>query len=289
VLLAGQWRTEENLNHISTEDKRNTLIVEMTNHSNESVQYFQKMNDDDLIGKGAMVVFLRAAGIRNDEQLKKMSTEDQRNALIVENNMHSDKPIPYLQGQNNRELVQIGLDWFTKSRSIAAILEFYWNPDLGKVASTRPEIIASQNYNNLKSSVQLEDTFNISKEISNTSKFSQEHGFTFGIKASTEFEAGIPFAASTKSGIEVNTSTTSKWNIAEENTTKQLYSNSSPVHVPPGKAIKKVASVTSAKLDVPYRAKIRAEDGSIKWIEGTWNGASTLNLIVTQVDITELV
>jgi hypothetical protein len=35
----------------------------------------------------------------------------------------------------------------------------------------------------------------------------------------------------------------------------------------------------------PYRAKIRAGDGSIQWIEGTSKGVSTVNLVEKQVDI----
>jgi hypothetical protein len=78
-----------------------------------------------------MVVFLREAGIRDDNRLKHMSDDDQRNTLIVENNNHTDRP--GLQGMSNKELVQVGLEWFTKSRTVAAILEFYWNLDQAKV------------------------------------------------------------------------------------------------------------------------------------------------------------
>jgi hypothetical protein len=73
ILLAGKWRTEEELNHTSTENKRNTLIVEMTQHTNQDGGHFQGMNDEALIGVGAVVVFLREAGIRDDDALKKLS------------------------------------------------------------------------------------------------------------------------------------------------------------------------------------------------------------------------
>jgi hypothetical protein len=72
VLLAGKWRTEEELNHTSTENKRNTLIVEMAAHSNQNAGHFQAMNDEQLIGVGAVAVFLRKAKIRDDVGLKTM-------------------------------------------------------------------------------------------------------------------------------------------------------------------------------------------------------------------------
>lgn len=50
----------------------------------QSGQYFQGFKDADLIGKGAVVVFLREAGIRDDQALKGMSDDDERNVLIVE-------------------------------------------------------------------------------------------------------------------------------------------------------------------------------------------------------------
>jgi phospholipase C len=44
-----------------------------------------------------------------------MSDDDQRNALIVENNKrYTDWTIPQLQAMTNQELVQMGLEWFAK-------------------------------------------------------------------------------------------------------------------------------------------------------------------------------
>ena len=44
-----------------------------------------------------------------------MSDDDQRKALIVENNKrYTDWTIPQLQAMTNQELVQMGLEWFAK-------------------------------------------------------------------------------------------------------------------------------------------------------------------------------
>lgn len=104
VLLAGQFRTQHELNAMSDDDQRNTLIVELSGHTNQPVSHFQAMNDHDLEGTGAVLVFLREAGIRTDEQLKTMSDDDQRNTLIVEIDAQT-RLGSRLQSLTNMELV----------------------------------------------------------------------------------------------------------------------------------------------------------------------------------------
>ena len=60
VLLAGQFRTQHELDKMSADDQRNTLIVEMAGHSNQA--NFQAFNDFELAGAGAVMVFLRGGG-----------------------------------------------------------------------------------------------------------------------------------------------------------------------------------------------------------------------------------
>ena len=84
VLLAGRFRTQAELNAMSRDDMRNTLIVEMTKHSNQTTESYQALNDADLEGVGAVMVLLRHSGIRDDATLRQMSADDQRNTLIVE-------------------------------------------------------------------------------------------------------------------------------------------------------------------------------------------------------------
>jgi len=115
VLLAGGWRNATELAQMSMEDKRNTLIVEMSHHTRIPVpNFFQGFDTENLIAKAAILVFLIKAGIRDIPALQGMNDDDQRNTLIVENAAHTQIPGGKLQGMNNRELVQIGLSWFRK-------------------------------------------------------------------------------------------------------------------------------------------------------------------------------
>jgi Pretoxin HINT domain len=84
VLLAGGIRTHHELVAMSADDQRNTLIVEMAGHSNQPIAHFQSLNNFELAGAGAAMVFLREGGIRDATQLKTISDDDQRNIAIVE-------------------------------------------------------------------------------------------------------------------------------------------------------------------------------------------------------------
>jgi len=106
VLVAGKFRTQHELDHMSSEDQRNTLIVELTNRSNQS--NYQSFNNWDLAGAGAILVFLREAGIRTDVALKQMSADDQRNTMIVEMNSQTGLG-RRLQGLTNMNLVRLAL------------------------------------------------------------------------------------------------------------------------------------------------------------------------------------
>src|SRR5262245_42739011 len=118
VLLAGQWRTVDELNNMPPVVQRNAMIVELSKHTNQPVEYFQGFDAADgldgsptLVGKLATVVFLRHFGIRNDDELKTMPDYEQRNAMVVENNKHTGRYIQALSALRDKELVKVGLEW----------------------------------------------------------------------------------------------------------------------------------------------------------------------------------
>lgn len=84
VLLAGKFRTRQQLSEMSAEDRRNTLITELYNRTKNSVSYYQSLKNSDLTGAGALLVYLRKTGSRTDGQIKAMSSDDIRNTLITE-------------------------------------------------------------------------------------------------------------------------------------------------------------------------------------------------------------
>jgi len=133
VLLAGGFRSHHDLIAMSADDQRNTLIVEMVNHSNQPVAHFQSLNDFQLAGAGAAMVFLLKGSIRDAIALKTMSDDDQRNTAIVEvaAQTHLDNK---LQGLRTIDIVAaaLGVDpTFAVPKPPIPDPEKPGNPDLG--------------------------------------------------------------------------------------------------------------------------------------------------------------
>lgn len=108
-LLVGKFRSQADLDRMSTEDQRNTLIVELTGRTANDVHFYQGLNDFDLAGAGALLVFLRETGARNDADLKRMTADDMRNTAIVIIAAQTGRPGPQLQAMNNIQLTQLVL------------------------------------------------------------------------------------------------------------------------------------------------------------------------------------
>src|SRR5256885_938475 len=76
VLLVGKFRTQRQLNGMSPEDWRNTLITELAGRTKDTVGHYQSLNDADLAGAGALLVYLRETRSRTDQTIKTMSADD---------------------------------------------------------------------------------------------------------------------------------------------------------------------------------------------------------------------
>ncbi|XP_063313632.1 tachylectin-2-like isoform X2 [Pelobates fuscus] len=172
---------------------------------------------------------------------------------------------------------------FTIDKTIQSIVSFEFLPASGKIISQGTEVVQSQIYVN-KSSTPLKHTFSFSKTMTESSTFSQEHGFTVAIGAEMGFKAGVPLIGETEFKISINVSTTHTWTFTKTNETQTTFSSSSDVEVPGGHSIRMVASVTKGEMDVPYRAKIRTLFGYESYIEGLWKGVTHYNLMVSQED-----
>jgi hypothetical protein len=113
MLVAGKFRSQDDVNRMNSNDQRNTLIVEMYNRTKNGVSYYQSLNNDALAGQAALLVALRADRGRTDEQLKAMSTDDMRNTVIVAVNYRtgpfygSSRSISELQKLSNISLAKM--------------------------------------------------------------------------------------------------------------------------------------------------------------------------------------
>jgi hypothetical protein len=95
----------------STEGKRNTLIVEMTGHTNQKREHFWASNNEALVGKAAVTLFLMKNGLATRAQLQRQSDDAQRRTLIAANQKHTKKSANELNKMSNRQLVLLGFTW----------------------------------------------------------------------------------------------------------------------------------------------------------------------------------
>ncbi|KAM4617358.1 uncharacterized protein O3C94_021395 isoform 2-T2 [Discoglossus pictus] len=173
----------------------------------------------------------------------------------------------------------------TGDEIIQSVVSFDFLPDMGKKESESLEIVASQNYVNKDSAHPLQCTFVLNETIRNRSSFALEQGYTFGALAEVKFEAGIPFIESSVPNISINENSSHTWSLIGSNKTAKPFAASTSFEVPGGRSVRLVASVTRAKISVPYYAKVRTVSGSETTITGTWNGDACYNFTVKKEDV----
>lgn len=173
---------------------------------------------------------------------------------------------------------------FTTDKTIQNILSMEFLTDMGEKVSEQPEVLEEKIYDNRKSSSTLRHTFTFEKTIKESSTFTHDHEFTFEMGSEVTFKTGVPFISEGGVQISMKMSTTHKWSLEKTNETEVSFSSSTKVELEGGKAIKMVASVIKAEINVPYKAKARTLFGSEVEIRGMWRGVSHYHLIVNQED-----
>jgi hypothetical protein len=112
ILLWGGWHTPEELANASLDDKRNAIISEATKLTRVPNPYFlQGFDNDALIAKAAIIIFLIRAKVRRPEDMKTMTVDEQRATLIIENHNHTNIATPNLQAMADADLVHLGVTW----------------------------------------------------------------------------------------------------------------------------------------------------------------------------------
>ncbi|KAM4807597.1 uncharacterized protein WCC33_003288 [Rhinophrynus dorsalis] len=175
----------------------------------------------------------------------------------------------------------------TNDKTIQTILNFEFLPESGKILSQSNEVVEEKIYDNRKSSSTLNHTFTFNKTLTESSEFAHDHGFSVASGIEVTFKGGIPHVAEGGLSLSVKTTTTHNWKFNEKNETQVTFSTSTSVELEGGKAIRIVASVMKAKMDVPYRANVRTIFGNEVVIHGTWRGSRHYNLKVSQEDYTK--
>lgn len=180
---------------------------------------------------------------------------------------------------SNDVFVRRILDFYTAQRRVNRVCNVNFDISRGTVSS-KPELLSSQLYNNIDSSVPLTSSFDVSKAVTRTNSFTHGHQFTIGVD--TQVSVKLPFVSA---GVTISSSSTREVSFTQVNSETITYKHHSSVTVPPGHAILKKAIITRAKLNVPWTGRVVNGLGAVKSISGQWNGVDTYNLQVVQRDV----
>ena len=286
--IAG-WRTDDQLINMSTEDERNTLIVELHNHSNLSISQLQHKHNTgslmSLTGMAAIYYFLNSNNIRSTSDLIAMSDHDQRNTLIVELNRKVNKEIKELQGMNDHELVACGVDFYRKDKTVAKVIAVNWDVTTAKIVDKTPELLGRQIFDNRNSSQVLKETFSYKKTITKETSFQHSQTVDFSSTVGYSFTAGVPGIAEVSGEVSVTLGSSTTWTNATKQSVSKEFTKTTPIEVNPGGYILRKSMLTVGRMDVPYTMEVEMQSGRKTTVDGIWHGVTMYNIQETQEDL----
>jgi hypothetical protein len=282
VLVAGSWRTQAQAQTMSNGDLRNTLIVVMTQHTKQPVKYFQGLADNDLVGRGAIIVSLLQMGSRTPADMTQMTDDDERNTIIVEFNNRAGLPIPYLQGKNDLDLVQMGFVPPLWGRDVVSFAPSSITYDLphGVITSSTQPVIYSQELNN-QTVTQQQSSVTGQQTVSETSGWSAQLATQLSTKVSGGFQ--IPLVAA--GTFELATQMTTTFQVNGSTTRSRVWTFTVPVVVPAHQICRVSIAVNESTLTVPYTANgiytLNTGQSFPGTMSGVYKGSNSYDMIAT--------
>lgn len=169
-------------------------------------------------------------------------------------------------------------DFYAAMRQGRQVCDLKYQLDHNKILQATPDLLKVETYDNSHSDVPLESSFEVAKDVTETSRFDFSSALQIG--AETTIKTGIPFIA--EGEVKLSASLTLSFSKSHETSMTKRYVQHSTVTVPPRKKISKEAKVTRSKLMVPWTAVVVNGLGALKQIHGNWYGVTTYDLQITQ-------
>ena len=145
ILEFAGWRSADELYEMSSEDKRNTLIVEYNKISSVSTTILQQVDTSEIVAASVLGVFLMKWNIKTAEQLKSMDYTEQQNAL-ADALIAKGVSVYSLEGEGGIDLVKGGLDVFTDEYVNYDSIKLIITNGEKLVKGNIPEIPSGSNY-----------------------------------------------------------------------------------------------------------------------------------------------
>ena len=176
---------------------------------------------------------------------------------------------------SNGVFVQRISDFYTAQRRINNICNVSFSISQGRITQSSSELLSTQVYNNIDSTVPLSGTFELSKRVTETNRFT--HGLQFTTGTNTHVSAQLPQVSA---GVITSTSSNHRVSLTQQNLHTITHTHRSSVTVSPGHVIFKGATLTRVNLNVPWTGWAVNALGAVKSISGQWSGVSTYFRVV---------
>ncbi|OCT99121.1 uncharacterized protein LOC108719446 [Xenopus laevis] len=169
---------------------------------------------------------------------------------------------------------------FTRGYIVQNVQNFQFFPESGQIVEQSTELLKKEIYDNQKGIDQLNRTFTLDQIMEEKSEFQLSTELELGGDAT--FADGIPYIPAGGKKVSINRSSPHYWNFTDTNERQITFSLHKSFPIKAGKQLQVVASVQKATVEVPYRAEVISDCGSVATIEGTWQGVTYYNLMVDQ-------
>jgi hypothetical protein len=274
VLVADGKRKDTEIQKMTTEDTRNTVIVELWNYF-PGVN-FPSFHNEKLINTYGMVIVLKKAFGKSSGWFMNVSIDNTRNTLIVELDKKTKKGIKSLQALSNGELVQLAKEVFNKSKKVLEVVEFRFEQNPSETMREPPSGIYESYYAN-HTSISYKKVLNIEENTSKSSKFWSTTGSSFNYGNKLTVEAEVPMVGKATGEVSMNFGVSHDFGSAKESVTTKIHTDRTEITIEPGKIIKCKMYVSKAKMKVKWYATIRTTDGILRNDEGFWEGIESIN------------
>ena len=169
-------------------------------------------------------------------------------------------------------------DYYIARSEIKETCNISFDVAKARIVSQSLDYLKTETYDNSQSDIDLESSFDVAKEVTETSRFESS---TLKFMSTTRFHH-VQFPLIAGGGGSVRTGSVTAENIAEESSTTKRYVQSSKVRVPPKTKIVKEAKLSWGEMEVPWTATVVNGLGNVQNISGIWYGTSSYDLIVDQ-------
>ena len=154
---------------------------------------------------------------------------------------------------SNDAFVTRSNDFYIWEFRVAQICSFDFDVANGTILSQTAQFLKTETYDNRASSIALRGSFQVSKNVAESSSFTHSHSYTIGTNISISVR--IPFFGG-GSDIRQSSSSTTGVSLTRQSMRSTSYTTQSQVEVPAGEGIVKEAIVQRANLEVPWSARI---------------------------------